>query len=44
MVPTELLKAGGVIDRTAPNPVTVPAAINIAFFITALSPLYLRGF
>jgi len=44
MVPTELLKAGGVIDRTAPSPVTVPAAIRNTFFMTALSPLYLRGF
>jgi len=44
MVPTELLKAGGVIDRTAPSPVTVPAAMRNTFFIAALSPLYLRGF
>jgi hypothetical protein len=43
-VPTELLNAGGVIERTAPNPVTVPAAIKIAFLIPALSRLYLRGF
>jgi hypothetical protein len=41
-VPTELLSAGGVIERTAPNPVTVPAAIKIAFLIPALSRLYLR--
>ena len=43
-VPTELLNAGGVIERTAPSPVTVPAAIKIAFLIPALSRLYLRGF
>jgi hypothetical protein len=41
-VPTEPLKAGGVIDRTAPSPVTVPAAINSAFFISVLSRFYLR--
>jgi hypothetical protein len=41
-VPTELLSAGGVIERTAPNPVTVPAAIKIAFFIPVLSLFYLR--
>jgi hypothetical protein len=40
-VPTELLNAGGVIERTAPNPVTVPAAIKIAFF--TLSPPVLCG-
>jgi hypothetical protein len=43
-VPTESLIAGGVIERTAPSPVTVPAAIKIAFLMTALSRLYLRGF
>jgi hypothetical protein len=43
-VPTESLSAGGVIERTAPNPVTVPAAIRSAFFTTALSPSYLRDF
>lgn len=43
-VPTELLSAGGVIERTAPKPVTVPTAIKIAFFIPVLSLFYLRGF
>jgi len=43
-VPTELLSAGGVIERTAPKPVTVPAAIKIAFFIPVLSRLFLRAF
>jgi hypothetical protein len=43
-VPTELLSAGGVIERTAPKPVTVPAAIKIAFFISVLSRLFLRAF
>jgi hypothetical protein len=43
-LPTELLSAGGVIERTAPNPVTVPAAIKIAFLIPALSLSYLRAF
>jgi len=41
-VPTELLSAGGVIERTAPKPVTVPAVIKIAFFIPVLSLFYLR--
>jgi hypothetical protein len=41
-VPTELLSAGGVIERTAPKPVTVPTAIKIAFFIPVLSLFYLR--
>jgi hypothetical protein len=43
IVPTESLIAGGVIERTAPSPVTVPAAIKNAFFISVLSRLYLRG-
>ncbi len=36
------LKAGGVIESTAPSPVTVPAAIKIAFLIPALSRFNLR--
>jgi len=41
-VPTDSLKAGGVIESTAPNPVTVPAAIRNAFFIPVLSLPTLR--
>jgi hypothetical protein len=40
----ESLIAGGVIERTAPKPVTVPAAIRNIFFMAALSRFYLRGF
>ena len=41
-VPVDWLSAGGVIESTAPNPVTVPAAINNAFFISVLSLPTLR--
>jgi hypothetical protein len=41
---TAPLKAGGVIERIAPSPVTVPAAINNVFLIPVLSLSYLRGF
>ena len=41
-VPVDWLSAGGVIESTAPNPVTVPAAINSAFFISVLSLPTLR--
>ena len=42
--PTAPLSAGGVMERTAPRPVTVPAAIKIAFLISTLSRFYLRVF
>jgi hypothetical protein len=41
---TAPLKAGGVIERIAPSPVTVPAAINNVFLIPVLSLFYLRAF
>ena len=44
ITPTVPLSAGGVIDKTAPSPVTVPAAIKIAFFISTPSHVYLRDF